>query len=281
MSATAPRRNKTSYIISVAVPLASAVMVLTACSALIIICKKRIHFKNRRLDPPCKELTKISYSDIADATNEFSSDNLVGSGQFGTVYKATFKFEAHPDPVAVKVFKLDQLGAPKTFFAECEALRNTRHRNLIRVISLCSSLDQMGNEFKALILEYMGNGTLESWLHSSKVDTQENKRTGRMLNLGSRILVAVDIVAALDYLHNWCRPPLVHCDLKPSNVLLDDDMVAHVSDFGLAKFLHGCDSSVRVMSSANIAGPRGSIGYIAPGENLFMHTPSVSNCRLF
>jgi len=274
---TATRRNKTSYIISVAVPLASAVMVLTACSALIIICKKRIHFKNRRLDPPCKELTKISYSDIADATNEFSSDNLVGSGQFGTVYKATFKFEAHPDPVAVKVFKLDQLGAPKTFFAECEALRNTRHRNLIRVISLCSSLDQMGNEFKALILEYMGNGTLESWLHSSKVDTQENKRTGRMLNLGSRILVAVDIAAALDYLHNWCRPPLVHCDLKPSNVLLDDDMVAHVSDFGLSKFLHGCDSSVMVMSSANIAGPRGSIGYIAPGENLFIYVFLISS----
>jgi len=146
----ATRRNKTPYIISVAAPLASVVMVLIACSALIIICKKRIHFKNRRLDPPLKELKKISYSDIADATNEFSSDNLVGSGQFGTVYKGTFKFEAHP--VAVKVFKLDQLGAPKTFFAECEALRNTRHRNLIRVISLCSSLDQMGNEFKALIL---------------------------------------------------------------------------------------------------------------------------------
>jgi serine/threonine protein kinase len=197
-------------------------------------------------------LKKFSYSDIAKATNEFSSDNLVGAGRFGFVYIGIFKFWAQP--LAVKVFKLDQLGAPKTFFTECEVLRSTRHRNLIRVISLCSGSDQMGNEFKALILEYMRNGNLEIWLHSKGLS--ETKRT--LLDLGSRIMIAIDIAAALDYLHNWCTPPLVHCDLKPSNVLLDDDMVAHVSDFGLAKFLHD-HSSVNLNSSRNIIGPRGSV----------------------
>lgn len=73
----------------------------------------------------------------------------------------------------------------------------------------------------------------------------------------------MDIAAALDYLHNRCSPPLVHCDLKPSNVLLDDEMVACLSDFGLAKFLHGNSSTENNMSSS-MAGPRGSIGYIAP-----------------
>jgi serine/threonine protein kinase len=76
------------------------------------------------------------------------------------------------------------------------------------------------------------------------------------------------IASALDYLHNHCMPPVVHCDLKPSNVLLDDDMGAHLADFGLAKFLQGSNHSCH-QSSTSLLGPRGSIGYIAPGENFF------------
>ncbi|KAK3163564.1 hypothetical protein QOZ80_1AG0005360 [Eleusine coracana subsp. coracana] len=82
----------------------------------------------------------------------------------------------------------------------------------------------------------------------------------RPLSLGARVGIAVDIASALDYLHNHCVPPIVHCDLKPSNVLLDDGMDARLSDFGLAKFIHShCSSN----STASL-GPRGSIGYIAP-----------------
>jgi serine/threonine protein kinase len=78
----------------------------------------------------------------------------------------------------------------------------------------------------------------------------------------------VDIAAALDYLHNRCTPPLVHRDLKPSNVLLNDEMVASLSDFGLAKFL-SVDFSIGFNNSSSAVGPRGSIGYIAPGEYMF------------
>lgn len=210
--------------------------------------------RSKRTDHPSfMEMKNFSYSDLVKATNGFSSDNLLGSGTYGSVYKGLLESEAS-DIVAIKVFKLDELGAPKSFVAECEAFRNTRHRNLVRVISACSTWDNKRNDFKALIMEYMANGTLESWIYSEM---------RRPLSLDSRVTIAVDIAAALDYLHNRCVPPIVHCDLKPSNVLLDDVMGARLSDFGLAKLLQSHNSS-SITSSTSLAGPRGSIGYIAP-----------------
>ncbi|XP_025814623.1 receptor kinase-like protein Xa21 isoform X3 [Panicum hallii] len=210
--------------------------------------------RSKRTDHPSfMEMKNFSYADLVKATNGFSSDNLLGSGTYGSVYKGVLESEAS-EIVAIKVFKLDELGAPKSFVAECEAFRNTRHRNLVRVISACSTWDNKRNDFKALVMEYVANGTLESWIYSEM---------RRPLSLGSRVTIAVDIAAALDYLHNRCVPPIVHCDLKPSNVLLDDVMGARLSDFGLAKFLQSHNSS-SITSSTSLAGPRGSIGYIAP-----------------
>ncbi|XP_006657084.1 probable LRR receptor-like serine/threonine-protein kinase At3g47570 [Oryza brachyantha] len=230
-------------------------LALTLCLVIILLKKaKRIE---KASNPSCKELKKFTYADLVKATNGFALANLVGSGKYGSVYKAKFQFEELP--VAIKVFKLDQLGAPKSFLAECEALRNTRHRNLVRVITACSTCDPVGREFKALVLEYMGNGTLESWLYP-KVNKYGLEKP---LSLGYRIKIAVDIASALDYLHNYCIPPIVHCDLKPNNILLDDAMVACLGDFGLAKFLYDSNSS-RINGSTSLAGPRGSIGYIAP-----------------
>ena len=83
------------------------------------------------------------------------------------------------------------------------------------------------------------------------------------------ILVATDVADVLDYLHNSSWPTVIHCDLKPSNVLLDDVMGAHLADFGLAKFLHSFSHSCH-QSSTSLLGPRGSIGYIAPGENFWL-----------
>uniref|UniRef100_A0A0E0HSW5 Receptor kinase-like protein Xa21 n=1 Tax=Oryza nivara TaxID=4536 RepID=A0A0E0HSW5_ORYNI len=221
-----------------------------------ILLKKRNKVKQAS-DPSCKELKTFTYADIVKATNGFALANLVGSGKYGSVYKGRFEFEEQP--VAIKVFKLDQVGAPKCFLAECEALRNTRHRNLVRVITACSTCDPRGHEFKALILEYMANGSLESWLYP-KVNKYGLEKP---LSLGYRIKIAVDIASALDYLHNYCIPPMVHCDLKPNNILLDDVMGARLGDFGLAKFLQS-NSSSKFNSSTSLAGPRGSIGYIAP-----------------
>ncbi|CAN6169588.1 unnamed protein product [Urochloa humidicola] len=248
--ANASRENHTSKILKV---LGLSVLSLLLLSCLVVILLKRKKVKQEE-HSSCDEFKKFSYADLVKATNGFSPSNLVGSGKSGSVYRARFESEEHT--VAIKVFKLDQLGAPKSFLAECEALRNTRHRNLVKA---CSTFDPSGHEFKALILEYMPNGSLESWLYP-----ELNKYGLKSpLSLGSRITIAMDIASALDYLHNHCMPVVAHCDLKPSNVLLDDAMGARLADFGLAKFLHNFSHSCN-HSSTSLLGPRGSIGYIAP-----------------
>ncbi|WVZ96412.1 hypothetical protein U9M48_042050, partial [Paspalum notatum var. saurae] len=235
---------------------------LTALSFALLSCFVFFLFKKRNKvnqlnHPSIKDLKNFSYADLVKATNCFSLDNLVGSGKHGSVYKG--RFGSEENTVAIKVFKLDQLGAPKSFLSECEALKNTRHHNLVKVITACSTFDSTGREFKAIILEYMSNGSLENWLYPNL----NNYGFITTLSFGSRIAIAMDIASALDYLHNHCMPPVIHCDLKPSNILLDDVMGARLADFGLAKFLHSSIQSFH-HSSTSLLGPRGSIGYIAP-----------------
>ncbi|KAK6124240.1 hypothetical protein DH2020_041992 [Rehmannia glutinosa] len=184
-------------------------------------------------------LDRISYRDVEIATDRFSESNLLGIGSFGSVYKGVF---SDGTVVAVKVFNLQIEGAFKSFDTECEVLRNIRHRNLTKVVSSCTNLD-----FRALILEYMPNGSLEKLLYSQN----------EVLNLQQRLSIMIDVASAIDYLHYGYGTPIVHCDLKPSNVLLDESMVAHVSDFGIAKLVNAEDSEVQTKTLA-------TFGYIAP-----------------
>jgi Protein kinase domain len=205
------------------------------------------------------EMQHVSYNDLLKATENFSSKYLIGRGTFGAVYKASISFE-NMTTVAVKVLNLEEHGASRSFFSECEALRNLRHRNLIKVLSLCSSIDHQGNDFKALVFEYMPNGSLEAWLHpNSYIETLV-----RSLDLFHWLNITIDIATALDYLHSHGPIPIVHCDLKPSNILLDDDMTAKVGDFGLSRFLVRPDT-MPSQSLTSTSGIKGSIGYIPPG----------------
>ncbi|XP_040365818.1 LRR receptor-like serine/threonine-protein kinase EFR isoform X2 [Rosa chinensis] len=202
-----------------------------------------------------KFLSKVSYQTLHQATGGFSLSNQIGSGGFGSVYKGILDQEEN-NVVAIKVLNLQQKGASKSFMAECNALRNIRHRNLVKILTCCSSSDYNGNDFKALVFEYMSNGSLEEWLH------RENQ--SRSLNLLQRLNIAIDVASALCYLHDHCEPQIIHCDMKPSNVLLDDDMVARVGDFGLARLISTTvDSSQNQSSSIGI---KGTIGYAAPGR---------------
>ncbi|XP_060674151.1 putative receptor-like protein kinase At3g47110 [Ziziphus jujuba] len=201
--------------------------------------------------------SNISYSDLFQSTDGFSENNLIGSGSFGSVYKGILSRDNKI--VAIKVLNLQQQGASRSFLDECNALRSIRHRNLLKVITACSSIDHQGNDFKSLVFEFMASGSLEQWLHPRDNGEHLNKR----LSLIQRLNIAIDVASALGYLHHDCETPIVHCDLKPSNVLLDEDMVSHVGDFGLAKFL--LEASDNPSESQTIsASLRGSMGYIPP-----------------
>ncbi|XP_021860580.2 probable LRR receptor-like serine/threonine-protein kinase At3g47570 isoform X2 [Spinacia oleracea] len=185
------------------------------------------------------------YNMLLKATDGFSSRNLLGSGSFGSVYKGMLDGKM----IAVKVLNLQQRGGSKSFMAECETLKNIRHRNLVGILTACSSIDFQRNEFKALVYEYMPNGNVERWLYDD-----------RNLSLLQRLDLAIDVAHALNYLHHECGNLIVHCDLKPSNILLDNDMVARVADFGLSKVL---SQPLHPNQSSSI-GVRGTIGYVAP-----------------
>ncbi|XP_010503358.1 PREDICTED: probable LRR receptor-like serine/threonine-protein kinase At3g47570 [Camelina sativa] len=184
---------------------------------------------------------------------------MIVSGSFGTVFKALLPKERKM--VAVKVLNLQRRGVMKSFMAECESLKEIRHRNLVKLLTACASIDFQGNEFRALVYEFMPNGSLDMWLHPGEVE--EIRRPSRPLTLLERLNIAIDVASALVYLHVHCHEPIAHCDIKPSNILLDDDLTAHVSDFGLARLLLKFDQeSFNQLSSAGV---RGTIGYAAPG----------------
>ncbi|XP_031121108.1 putative receptor-like protein kinase At3g47110 [Ipomoea triloba] len=247
---------------------ASFIVVLTLCWRK----QKRVESaKSSKVE----NLSKIPYRDLHQATNGFSETNLIGSGSFGSIYKGRFEHGGGEQTIAVKVLDLLKNGATKSFLVECKVLKNIRHRNLVPILTCCSSCDFAGNEFKALVYEFIENGDLDMWLHTHS----SNART-TILSVLQRLNIAIDVACALHYLHDDCGPTVIHCDLKPSNILLDKDLTAYVGDFGISR-LYSRTIGDPIGEQTSTIGLKGSIGYVPPEYGIGAKTSTFGDVYSF
>ncbi|OAY75346.1 Leucine-rich repeat receptor protein kinase EMS1 [Ananas comosus] len=194
-------------------------------------------------------LDRISLPELAAATGGFSSDAIIGDGSFGFVYKAVL-----PSGTAVAVKRLSADAAAsqgfREFRAEMETLGRIRHPNLARILGFCAS----GRD-RLLIYEFLERGSLDSWLHYPDADPDPDRAAP--LPWSARARAVRGVAAGLAFLHEGCEPPIIHRDIKASNVLLDADFGARIADFGLARLADESHSHVSTQAA-------GTMGYMAP-----------------
>ncbi|KAK7329900.1 hypothetical protein VNO77_24082 [Canavalia gladiata] len=212
---------------------------------------------------------RISYRQLREATGGFSASSLIGSGRFGQVYKGMLHDNRR---VAVKVLDTTSGEISRSFRRECQILKKIRHRNLIRIITICSK-----PEFKALVFPLMPNGSLERHLYPSHELCQR-------LDVVQLVRICSDVAEGMSYLHHYCPEKVVHCDLKPSNILLGEDLTALVTDFGIARLLKS-DESTSTSNSTSFSSTHGllcgSVGYIAPEYGMGKHASTQGDVYSF
>lgn len=185
-------------------------------------------------------ITRFSYTDIIAITNHFREK--LGEGGFGSVFKGTILNNRH---VAIKMLQSSRLHGEE-FVNEVSTLGRIHHRNIVRLIGYCSEESK-----KALVYEYMSNGSLDKHIFGGN-------STALRFSWYKIKEIALGVAQGINYLHRECEMRILHFDIKPHNVLLDNNFVPKISDFGLAK-LYPRDFSIVSLSIA-----RGTAGYIAP-----------------
>ncbi|KAA8547911.1 hypothetical protein F0562_004340 [Nyssa sinensis] len=182
----------------------------------------------------------LTYENVVRATGNFNASNCIGSGGFGATYKA----EISPGVlVAIKRLAVGRFQGVQQFDAEIRTLGRLRHPNLVTLIGYHASETEM-----FLIYNYLSGGNLEKFIQ---------ERSTRAVDWKILHKIALDIARALAYLHDQCVPRVLHRDVKPSNILLDDDYNAYLSDFGLARLLGTSETHATT-------GVAGTFGYVAP-----------------
>ncbi|XP_022859320.1 L-type lectin-domain containing receptor kinase IX.1-like [Olea europaea var. sylvestris] len=182
---------------------------------------------------------KFTYKELSKATRNFSKENLLGTGGFGSVYKGVFTNSDYPSPIAVKKINATSTQGEREYLAEISTIGRLRHKNLVQLQGWCHDREQL-----LLVYEYMPNGSLDRYIGKEFLDWK------------IRYKILSGLASVLHYLHEECGNPVVHRDVKPNNVMLDSEYNAHLGDFGLARLLHN-NAFVTTMVA-------GTIGYLAP-----------------
>ncbi|KAL9262579.1 LRR receptor-like serine/threonine-protein kinase RPK2-like protein [Drosera capensis] len=182
----------------------------------------------------------LTFEKIVEATENFSSSNCIGSGGFGATYKAEVSSGI---TVAVKRLAVGRFHCVQQFHAEIQTLGKIQHQNLVTLVGYHASEAEM-----FLIYNYLPGGNLEGFIQ---------ERGSRQVNWRTIHKIALDIANALSYLHDECDPRVIHRDVKPSNILLDNDLNAYLSDFGLSRLLGPTETHATT-------GVAGTFGYLAP-----------------
>ncbi|XP_050224052.1 G-type lectin S-receptor-like serine/threonine-protein kinase LECRK3 isoform X2 [Mercurialis annua] len=232
---------------------------LLLIAAVLMFLNRRSQQRSKIVEPTSLQVTfamnprSFSYNELDVATGGFKEE--LGSGSFGTVYKGAIESE-DTKLIAVKKLKEVATQGDKEFEAEVNIIGGTNHKNLVKLVGFCNE-----NKHRQLVYEYMSNGSLASFLFG-------NSRR----NWYKRRQIAFGIARGLSYLHEECRSQIIHCDIKPQNVLLDETFTARISDFGLAKLL-------KTDQSQTTTAIRGTKGFVAP--EWFKNMPITSKVDVY
>ncbi|XP_052886425.1 calmodulin-binding receptor-like cytoplasmic kinase 1 isoform X2 [Gossypium arboreum] len=202
---------------------------------------KRISFSTSTYQ---STVSDFSFEDICKATVNFSPENKIGEGGFGTVYKGRLK---DGSLVAVKRAKKDKYdqGLPQQFKNEILTLSKIEHLNLVRLFGYLEHKDE-----QIIVVEYVGNGNLREHLDGVR---------GNGLEIAERLDIAIDVAHAITYLHTYTDPPIIHRDIKASNILITEKLRAKVADFGFARLATEDPTATHISTQV-----KGTAGYVDP-----------------
>ncbi|EHA8587685.1 Inactive LRR receptor-like serine/threonine-protein kinase BIR2 [Cocos nucifera] len=212
----------------------------------IYFCLRKLPVKKKEKEVSMFEnsVSKMKLSDLMKATNDFSSDNIIGSGRTGTMYKATL-----PDGSFLAIKRLqDSQHSSSQFESEMATLGSVRHSNLVPLLGYC-----VAKKERLLVYKHMPKGTLYDQLHQQ--DTKDD-----VMEWPLRLRISIGAARGLQWLHHSCNPRILHRNISSKCILLDEDYEPKISDFGLARLMNPIDTHL----STFVNGEFGDFGYVAP-----------------